>query len=339
MVATRETYTAISPWNSVQLADLFKDAFIDAGYMTDWYDEFLVGGIENRVVEIVYDGAKQWGKAYYWLQFADNTVHLGITSGWDTATNVPVGTTKVDFLNGNPAANSRMHLLATLNTNTTVTFTRWTSGVEAIFSYFLLKNGTAEVPFHINKTPPVSWIDLDAVMYHAAGTFRVGRSNAAAWGGFQHYPLTVSRSWVGMGGDGAFSNTSQLATVLQVSHAGFTHKYFISGGANPADTIETNQVNSLGGGVYLPVGNPFANPEYATAYNPVFSNLLLSLYSPAVLPSDFGFVGYKESSVMSAFDQYVVTAGTEVYDIITVDNASAGAPNGRLSAVFMARVT
>ena len=41
MAVATEDYTATATWTAVQLADLFKDAFIDAGLMADWYDSFL----------------------------------------------------------------------------------------------------------------------------------------------------------------------------------------------------------------------------------------------------------------------------------------------------------
>ena len=82
MACTKETYTAAATWTPAQLAQLFEDAFIDAGLMTAWYDSFADSGIENRVLEITYDGTKTFGKTYYWFMFSTSGVYLHVATGW-----------------------------------------------------------------------------------------------------------------------------------------------------------------------------------------------------------------------------------------------------------------
>ncbi len=56
MTVTKQTYTANATWTAVQLADMFRSAFIDAGLMADWYDSFLGSTYENRILRIHYIG-------------------------------------------------------------------------------------------------------------------------------------------------------------------------------------------------------------------------------------------------------------------------------------------
>ena len=97
MACTKQTYTATATWTASDLAQLFEDAFIDAGLMTAWYDSFLSSSVENRVLEVVYDGTKTYGKTYYWFMFTTTGVYLHVATGWDAPNNVPSGTQYLDY--------------------------------------------------------------------------------------------------------------------------------------------------------------------------------------------------------------------------------------------------
>jgi hypothetical protein len=73
MAVTKQTYTASATWTASGLASIFRSAFIDAGLMTEWHDSFL-NTIENRVLEITYNGSKTYGKTYHWFQFTTSGV-------------------------------------------------------------------------------------------------------------------------------------------------------------------------------------------------------------------------------------------------------------------------
>ncbi len=126
MAYTEETYTAAATWTTAQLADLFRDAFIDAGLMTAWYDSFANGGIENRVLEITYGGTNTHGKTYYWFMFSADGVRLHAATGWNAATDQPTGTQYLDFF--------------ATTTSDTVELVRYTSGVDADQSWFVIKS-------------------------------------------------------------------------------------------------------------------------------------------------------------------------------------------------------
>ena len=345
MAVTKQTYTVASPWNNAQMATGFRDAFIGAGLMTDWYDSFLDTGIEHRILEITYDASKTWGKTYYWFKFANNQVYVHIASGWNVTTHKPNGTLYVDyFSNSTTLANAtntvndvNTILTDSLNTNTTTTITRFTSQVDATFTWFLVRNGTLNLNFHINRNPPLSWIDLNKVFYTSMMWFRSWKSNTSGGAAFVLMPMATRRSHLGRalrvdtfsGFYGAQNSlyTAYNRTILQSLSYHFSGDH-PGGFANP----QFGDSN----GVLLPVGF-LGNPSYTTVDNPVFNGFPLTAYSAGVLPSDFGIAAYFGSNTMAPFDQFVVTPSVEVYDIIHVTNSDQ-ANNGRVSPLFLARV-
>lgn len=339
MAVTRESYVAVSPWNAEQLAGLFEQAFIDAGYMTAWFDSFQAGGIANRILEITYSPGKLYGKAYYWFQFSNNTWHYSVATGWNAITHVPIGTQWTDFKSSNPAVNTGQLLIATANTLTTITLTRWTSGIDPNFSYFLLKNGTSEWRFHINLAPPVGWIDLDKVLYHSMGWFRIGTNNGGSWLRYTHYGMAIRRSWIATGvQSNAWHGENITNRSLTLDHGACTHGYFIPGEvtSNMNGFGEHENIPQVGQGVYLPLQRSNTSNSFTTIATPIFSNLLLSLYSSGTIPSDFGYTGYSGSRVMAPFDQYIVTPTSEVWDVIDVVNTTQ--TTGALSTLILARM-
>jgi hypothetical protein len=166
MAVTKETYSASPTWSAAQLAQLFEDAFIDAGLMTAWYDSFLSGSVENRVLEVTYDASKTYGKCYYWFQFTTSFAGVSIASGWDAATGVPTGTQYLDFYATTTNATTNHYSIAgTLIASTQVSLVRYTSGGH---SWFVLRNGATPFPFMITPGTAtiVPWLDLDKTLFH-----------------------------------------------------------------------------------------------------------------------------------------------------------------------------
>ena len=338
MAVTKQTYTVASPWSNAQLANGIKEAFIGAGLMTDWYDSFLDGAVENRILEITYDASKAWGKTYYWFKFHNSQMYVHIASAWNTTTHKPSGTQYVDyFSNATNNADLMTVLTNALNSNTTTTITRFTSQVDATFTWFLIRCGSVNFNFHINRNPPLSWVDLNKVFYTSMMWQRSWVASSSGGSAFVLFPAAARRSHLGRAlgydtnggyfGLGTTFYDSFDRTILQ------TLAYHFSG--NTASGF-TNFNYSNGNGIILPVGFP-GNPSYTTVDNPIFNGFPLTAYSAAVLPSDFGIAAYFGGNTMAAFDQFVVTPSVEVYDIIQVTNSSQ-ANNGRVSPLFLARV-
>lgn len=342
MPVTKQTYTAVAPWSPTSLAQAFEDAFIGAGLMTDWYDEFTNGGFEHRILEIVYDGTKAYGKAYYWFLFNGQEVFYSVATGWNTTTNAPTGTVLFDFINASTTVASNHLRFAQLNSLSSTTVTRYTSQADADFTWFYVRCGTVNFDFHISKTAPNGWIDLNKLAWHPLMHVKPEVSGSSGFMSFIYGPIRLRRSVVGGNGyregNAFLSYGNNSGAVQQAGSWGRarTHIYQFIGNSN--NYYATNNQIEFSGihPVTLPSGFNNANPAFSTDVNPIWSGLPLSLYSPAVLPSDFGIAGHLTSNTMATFDQYVVTPSTEIYDIIRVANPDA---SDRYAApLFLARV-
>jgi hypothetical protein len=348
MPVTKQTYTVASPWNNAQMAAGFRDAFIGAGLMTDWYDSFLDTGIEHRILEITYDASKAYGKTYYWFKFANSQVYVHIASGWNATTRKPNGTRLVDYYSDSTTladATNRVNNVSTivtnsLNTNTTTTITRFTSQVDASFTWFLVRNGSLNLNFHINRNPPLSWIDLNKVFYTSMMWQRSWVTGSSGGAAFVLFPMATRRSHLGraLGVDTNpfFYGASSFTLFRDYDRSIFQTLAYHFSGNRPNENANSNPSFGDSNGVLFPV-NFLGNPSYTAVDNPIFNGFPLTAYSAGVLPSDFGIASYFGSNTMASFDQFVVTPSVEVYDIIQVTN-SGQANNGYVSPMFLARV-
>lgn len=335
MTVTPQTYTTNSPWAVADIASMFRTAFIDAGLMTEWYDSFLSGSVENRILEIVYDGSKTYGKTYYWFMFTTTGFYVNIATGWDATTHVPTGTIRRDYFEAatNTVANHSF-LLALSNTVTT-NLTRYTSGIDSNFTWFILKNGTNEFDFHICKTAPASFIDLDKVMFSLIGGTRMTADTSTASVSFTHFPVYIERMFIG----GSVSSTAPAywtGANSWLSYSPATHVYIFTGNRSAGGTVwPSNPPSSSGSGIYLPNGFSGVNTAYTQDYLPLFTGLPYSMYVANPMPSDFGIASHYINNNMSRYDKFIVSSGSNEWEIIDVANSSAGA--SWPSTLFLAR--
>lgn len=339
-MATKQTYTQAPTWTAAQLASLFRTAFIDAGLMTEWYASFL-NTVENRVLEVTYNGSKAYGKTYYWFQFTTAGVFLQVCSGWNTSTNVPqgptgAGTQYLDFFATTTNATTNHSQLVTLTATTQVDVIRYqsTASGQTGFCWFMIRNGSTYANLHI--TPGYAtlapWVDLDKVLYHQAVSCVPTATSNYATIDFLNRPVALRRSFHT---GGALRGNTTLAS-YNANWAFSTQRYYIWGNANSSTA---NWVNSAttNFGVVLPTGFGNTNPAYTTNQTPVFSGVPYSLYQQTPLPSDFAVSGVFLASGMTPIDRLVVTAGVEEWEIIAVAN-NATVSNDTASPVFLARV-
>jgi hypothetical protein len=337
MAVTKEVYTAASTWTASQLATLFTDAFIDAGLMTDWYDSFVSSSIESRVLEITYDGAKTYGKAYYWFMFTTSGVFISVATGWNTTTNVPTGTARLDYFQTTATTTSNHVTVATgLSTGTAVELVRYTSGSNSAYSWFTLRNGATPIPFFIAPaaTSIAPWIDLDKVMFHhfipakfyVSTTGSAGRASVEFVSAYQ-----VGRSYTAGGALRlSFDDTSAFALrtfTLGYTAMGNSQNNFGSNWAGEFDTVGKN--------VIVPYGFNNVNPAYTTDYQPVINGYSYSHYISSVMPTDFGVVFNFGTTAFSYADRIIVTAAVEEWEIYGfANNTGLDAP----SALIVSRV-
>jgi hypothetical protein len=333
MAVTVQTYTATATWTASDLAGAFRSAFIDAGLMTEWFDSFLSGSVENRVLEVQYDNSKTYGKAYYWFQFTTTGVFMHLATGWTAGSDVPSGTQYLDYFatTTNSTANHET-IMAMVNT-TTATVTRYSSGETSGFAMFLIKNGSTTNVLHIARAavPRPSWIDLDKSMYHLALNPSANVNNLTGRAGFPMRGACLRRSFLGGSALRSGTNSGQYIAALNGSNIGYWYTCF----GNASNT--GNNYTGLVSTAILPVYFNNTNTSYSTDSIPVFSGLPYSAYANEALPSDFGIGFHFANNTMAPLDTFTVSAGSEVWDVLAV--ANSGTITTGASAMILARTT
>jgi hypothetical protein len=207
MAVNRQDYTVSAPWLNFNLADVFRNAFIDAGLMTEWFDSFTTGAgpagsfMEHRILRIVQVPGVKYGTVFHWFVFRPNGfTAYAYTHTWDPVNHVPTGDSRIDFLFTSYVdieENAFQYTHRRFGTNilsTTTTLTRYTSTVDSRFSMFLLKGGSNFFTFFFQpaNSQPQSFVDLNR---NTCGglivpTFRVtnpsGRSQNVSIISFRH---------------------------------------------------------------------------------------------------------------------------------------------------------
>jgi hypothetical protein len=330
MACTKETYTATATWTASQLAQLFEDAFIDAGLMTAWFDSFLSGSIENRILEVTYDGTKAYGKTYYWFMFSTVGVFLHVATGWNAATDQPTGTQYLDFFATTTNSTANHLQLIPLGTANTVELVRYTSGVDTDQSWFVIKSSTSRRGFSIvNDAMTIQpWIDLGKGFYNGYARTNLttsGQQGLASW----QTGATLRRDIVmgcGLVGSTTISHYTSSAEELLIGYRAVGH---LSSNAGNFDFPFAPYI-------FLPVGFSATNPAYTSNSNPVFHSLTWNPYITETLPADFGLTFHYATNTFSQGDTFVVSAGTEEWEVLDFA-ANASAVTGA-SPLFLARM-
>jgi hypothetical protein len=335
MAVTKQIYSQAPTWTAVQLADLFKNGFIGANLMTDWFDSFTSGSIENRILRVVYNGAKTYGTAYYWFMFTAGGVYYHNVSGWNATTHVPTGTQYQDYFSvaTNTTAN---HFIVSnsISTSSSVQLTRYTSAIDANFSVFaLFGNGTLLWTFWIH--PPShgvpTWVDLDKQMFHSMPYIATigGITGAAAWVIIKQRTI-VGRSWLGYVVSDTNSNRfSDYGNVGLAAYwtQGIVNDFYLN---SPYGNNE-----GVYYGIMLPNTNVVGNPLTPNS-RPVFTGLSYNLHiAGAVMPADFALAPHYANNSMVHQDRFIVAAGTNEWEIVAAGLGSANTSYSKL--LFLAR--
>ena len=324
MAVTKQTYTATATWTASQLADTFKTAFIDAGLMLDWFDSFL-NTVENRILRVIYDGSKANGTVYYWFQFTTTGVFVSTALGWNASTHVPTGTQYLDYYSVTTNATTNHIQLITLASTTSVTVTRYTSAINTGYTWFLIKNGTTNFPFLIPSPTygPSSLIDQDKMAFAQMLTINSTTSINIAYMDFASTSVLLRKSIFG---------ATTLRGTTTLSNYQISIPIFRYGGHGNVNNTSSN-ASATSTGTWLPTAFANTNTALAADHNPVFTSPTISPYQ-SQSPADFGIVSYYASSTMAVQDTFVVSSGTEEWEMVAV------APNAVASAaklLFLAR--
>ena len=369
MAVTKQAYTVGAPWLNFQLADQFRQAFIDAGLMTAWHDSFTTGsGVagelnEHRVLRIIYDASKKYGTVFHWFVFLpDGSMDYAYVHQWDEVTHVPLGVFAKERLSTTYARmtsvvnNGSHRIFATQVLSTTTTLTRYSSGERSGFSMFLLKGGNNFqtwyfMPAGTNFQP---YIDLDrntcgGLMMPMVGvtsstsTYQV--RGTVSFCHFFHYcdnifayGWSAARQTEGGSYAGRIAHAFERGVVYALAGRGTTSYYVdsktFSGEFNQSGRL-SNGLGTEGMWLTLPCERAAYNPDRATDTTPVFSDIPYSMYITDRLPIDFGIVGHFSNSTMEVQDIFQVTPGLEEWEILANANQT---DTGNPSVLVVARV-
>lgn len=339
MAVTKQTYSLSSGWTYSQLAGLFRSAFIDAGYMTDWYDSFLSGLYENRILRVVYDGSKTYGTTYYWFQFNASFSRISLlpVTGWDVVNHIPTGTQYVDYYSTSTSTENGTVVSQPLSTTTALSLVRFTSAVNSTHSWFRLKQGTSFTHFTLARPEHTvaSWIDLDKTYFnHFIRTAITTATNGAQC---LFYSQGSLRRSYGIG-TALIGETTRRDICISSACYGVPGR--LSNSTNNNIQVAGSNYNSAptNAGIVLPNAVSANNSAYASNYNPVYTGIPYSMYmTNSNLPSDFGIIAHYTNNTLAIEDTFVVTAGVEEWEIINfVNNTSSVGTHA--SMAFAARI-
>lgn len=365
MTVSKQNYTVSAPWLNFQLADLFRQAFIDANLMSGWFDEWTTGSGENtvhhKVLRIIYDSTKTYGTVYHWLTFlVDGSTAYSYAHQWDVVNHRPIGTARRDYLGNQSftlctASNTSTCSSRTFGTNvlsTTTTLTRYTSGEQSNFSMFMLKGGTNFFSFFFipPNSQPQAFADLDRNTCGGLMLLSVG-NNSTTTGYVSNY-ISFEHMFILRNSIFSYSRfgvrDAHYARAIQrgVSYTG-QGQGSGTGGWDNTDSLtglvynNTSRLNNNDSwnqqlfSIVLPVETASFNPQRTSDIAPVFTDLPFSMYFLNRLPTDFGIAFHFPDSTMEVQDRFRVTPGVEEWEILARSNYTH--PNNP-SALVLARV-
>lgn len=347
MACTKEAYTVVSGWTASQLANIFRDAFIDAGLMADWYDSFTSSGVENRILEVTYDGTKTYGKTYYWWMFSTSGVFLHVATGWNASTDAPTGTQYLDYFSTTVSSTSNHWTFLSLSTSNTIELARYTSGTDANQSWFVIKSGGSWRSFTVVNGAKTlqAWIDLNKGFFEGfswtEGVVDTSRSGVLR---FKKGPALRRCLIMGSGLNGTVTAANYSSGSAATSHISYgcpgnaSNSFLrnvsqVFAGENTGDNT-TSRISQ--GAIILPTGFSGTNPAFTNNSNPVFHSMPFIPYLNDSLSSDFGITFHYATNTFSPGDTFVVSAGVEEWEVLDFA-ANASAVTGA-SPLFLARM-
>ena len=325
MAVTKQVYTLSPTWTASGLASLFRSAFIGAGLMTEWYDAFLSGTVENRIVEVVNDGTKTYGTVYYWFMFTTSGVSVHTALSWNATTHVPTGTQYQNYFDATTNATTNHDpIYTTLVTTTSFTLTRYTSAVNTSCTWFVLRQSfSVQLLIPFGTYTATSFVDQNRTAFNGLVLISGQNVNYFVLMSFTHHGGHTRRTYLGA----TYLNGATSVTGYRYSH--LLTRYATMGRGSNAVSSNTDETVPA---TWLPTALTETHTGLAANYSPVFTSIQCTPYLPA-LPADFGLTTYYASNAVVVGDTFIVNAGTEEYEVIY-----AGVPTSSFAAIlFLAR--
>ena len=330
MAVTKQVYSLSPTWTASGLASLFRSAFIDAGLMTEWYDDFLSGSVENRILEVVNDGTKTYGTVYYWFMFTTTEVAVHTALSWNTTTNVPTGTQYQNYFSTTTnATTNHDSFLTGLAVGTSLTLTRYTSAINTSCTWFVLRQSSSTFDFLIpfGAYTATSFVNQNITAFNGIIATTGASSNYHGSMIFMHYAGHTRRTYLGA----TFLNG--VTSVTGYRYSQYLQRYIpMANNSNSA----SNNTEELTVCTWLPSALTNTHTGLAADYTPIFTSIQCSPYLPA-LPAEFGITGYFANTAIATGDTFIVSAGTEEYEVLAHQAPSSPASQGACTVVLLAR--
>jgi len=327
MAVTKQAYASASaPWAATAVCNDLRDAFIGAGLMTAWHDSFAAGGREHRVLEIIYNGSKTYGKTYYWFTVSTTGIWIRTSTGWNTGSDIPsgpgvAGTQYVDWFDTNTSGLNGAAQIIELLTSISFSVTRYTASGR---SFFVLRTGTTFCTFTIDSASTTFRTFYDLNLGYHSGIYLVSTSSRSvriSQTQRNRRDLLLGSS---LNNDASFESSYRQSAVV--------NQYCIPNTGTTGMTATFPDPGFL-----LPGWTTAANPSAGTNFNPVFNAIRLTSIHAADMPADFGIASLKVSNTLAIQDNATVTAGTEEYEILQFANLGFLAIGLTSNPVFLAR--
>lgn len=328
MAVTKQVYTLSPTWTASGLASLFRSAFIDAGLMTEWYDDFLSGSVENRILEVVNDGTKTYGTVYYWFMFTTTEVAVHTALSWNATTHVPTGTQYQNYFSTTTnSITSHELMLGSLAASTSLTLTRYTSAINTSCTWFAFRQAFGIrflIPY--GAYTATSFVNQNITAFN--GIVLPTTTVGSYFGNitFTHYAGHTRRTFLGATFLNGSTSTAQYRYSHQLQRYSSMGNVSGQGGSNTEESFITT---------WIPTAFTNTHTGLAADYTPVFTSIQCSAYLPA-LPADFAMTSYYTSTAIANGDTFIVNAGTEEYEVILAAGPSNATANAS-SLVFLAR--
>jgi hypothetical protein len=298
--------------------------------MTEWYDDFLSGSVENRVLEVVNDGTKTYGTVYYWFMFTTTTVAVHTALSWNTTTNVPTGTQYQDYVSITTNATTNHDLFAnTLAVGTSLTLTRYTSAINTSCTWFVFRQSSTVFRFIVpfGAYTATSFVDQNITAFN--GLVQPFSQSGSYIGtiDFIHYAGHTRRTYLGATYLNGVTSSSSYIT------SPYLQSYCSLGNNSNSATLNMPQTTTV---IRIPTALTNTHTGLASDYTPVFTSIQCSPYLP-VLPAEFGMAVYFANTAITTGDTFIVSAGTEEYEVIHHAAPSSPSSQGASTLVLLAR--
>lgn len=331
MAVTKQVYTLDANWTAASHASTYRSAFIDAGLMTEWFDSFLSGTIENRILRVVHDANKTYGTTFYWFMFTTTGVSTHVALSWNATTHVPSGTQYLDYFSTTTNATTNHYsLVSALATTTSATLTRYTSGINTSCTWFVFIQAGVRYRFLIpyGAYTATSFVNLNVNAFNGMTSLN---ANTTSYGAeLYFFQLGGITRRVLLGSAMLRGNTSTSSYI----QAWRTNSYGSIG--NVSNSSPLNSINISTPNTYLPAAFLNTNTSLTADYSPVYTSIAISPYLP-VMPADFALAPYFASGAIATGDTLVVSPGLEEYDVFFVRLAGEPTTSGTGHLLFLIR--